>query len=118
MRSTVFNAKSPKATWRVIPVEGGFVVEVTAKGAASHTEFGFKTEDEARAWIEDQNRAGTCNRQRYESHRSSRKGCELVDYVAAEAGSTSSFSIYLREPYKSVATRVLLRKPFLRARER
>jgi hypothetical protein len=45
--------KEPKATYRVIPVtEGGFAVEVTPKGSISHTEFGFKTEDEARAWIE------------------------------------------------------------------
>jgi hypothetical protein len=46
-------AKEPKATYRVISVkEGGFAVEVTTKGAISHTEFGFKTEDEAFAWIE------------------------------------------------------------------
>jgi hypothetical protein len=46
-------AKEPKATYRVILVkEGGFAVEVTAKGANSHTEFGFRTEDEALAWIE------------------------------------------------------------------
>jgi hypothetical protein len=37
----------------VAPVkEGGFAVEVTTKGVVSHTEFGFKTEDEALAWIE------------------------------------------------------------------
>jgi hypothetical protein len=46
-------AKEPKATYRVILVkEGGFAVEVTTKGVISHTEFGFKTEDEALAWIE------------------------------------------------------------------
>jgi hypothetical protein len=45
--------KGLKAIYRVIPVkEGGFAVEVTPKGGISHTEFGFKTEDEARAWIE------------------------------------------------------------------
>ena len=45
-------AKEPKATYRVISVkEGGFAVEVTTN-AISHTEFGFKTEDEALAWIE------------------------------------------------------------------
>ena len=45
--------KEPKATYRVAPVkEGGFAVEVTTKGVVSHTEFGFKTEDEALAWIE------------------------------------------------------------------
>ncbi len=43
----------PKATYRVAPVkEGGFAVEVTTKGVVPHTEFGFKTEDEALAWIE------------------------------------------------------------------
>jgi len=37
----------------VIPVkEGGFAVEVTPKDGILHTEFGFKSEDEARAWIE------------------------------------------------------------------
>jgi hypothetical protein len=46
-------AKEPKATYRVISVkEGGFAVEVTTKGAISHTEFGFKTEDEPLIWIE------------------------------------------------------------------
>jgi hypothetical protein len=45
--------KMPKATYRVVPVkEGGFAVEVTSKGGPAHTEFGFKSEDEARAWIE------------------------------------------------------------------
>jgi hypothetical protein len=46
-------AKEPKTTYRVILVkEGGFAVEVTTKGVISHTEFGFKTEDEALDWIE------------------------------------------------------------------
>ena len=45
--------KEPEATYRVIPVkEGGFAVEVTPKDGISRTEFGFKTEDEAWAWIE------------------------------------------------------------------
>jgi len=45
--------KKPKATYRVIPVkEGGFAVEVTPKDGILHNEFGFKSEDEARAWIE------------------------------------------------------------------
>jgi hypothetical protein len=45
--------KEPKVIYRVILVkEGGFAVEVITKGVISHTEFGFKTEDEALAWIE------------------------------------------------------------------
>jgi len=44
--------KKPQVNYRVIQVKGGgFAVEVTENGGISHTEFGFTTEDEARAWI-------------------------------------------------------------------